>query len=180
LLKSRQEDARQSQLIAKVIALPGSSQTPAALPTRIQNGSLKSATFSSGRMYTVPDWRSKPWGTAHSCYGISTIRATWDTEELNYIASCASKIESRKSSGVVPEILRIIRSDPSAVPIFLLRHIEDAGRLTHGYRMSKKEPQEAPLPLSTMRSSISTTPPSTPHYERSSQFELDDDEYMEV
>lgn len=140
-MKSRQEDARQSQLIASVIALPGSSQTPAALPTRVQNGSLKAATFSSGRMFTVPDWRSKPWGTAHSCYGINTTRATWDTEELGYTASCASKIDIRKNSGVVSEILKIIRSDPSAVPIFLLRHIEDAGRLTHGYRMSKKDAQ---------------------------------------
>jgi hypothetical protein len=38
----------------------------------------------------------------------------------------------------VPEILRSIRADEKAIPIFLFRHIEDPGRLTHGFRMSKK------------------------------------------
>ena len=38
------------------------------------------------------------------------------------------------SKGVVPALLQRIREDENAVPIFLLRHIIDAGRLTHGYR----------------------------------------------
>ena len=39
LLKSRHEDALQSQLIAKVIALPG-SEGAAEIPSRILDGSL--------------------------------------------------------------------------------------------------------------------------------------------
>ena len=42
LLKCREEDALQSQLIAKVIALPG-SQEAALLPSRILDGTLKAS-----------------------------------------------------------------------------------------------------------------------------------------
>jgi len=43
-------------------------------------------------------------------------------------------VSSIGSKGVVPALLQRIREDENAVPIFLLRHIIDAGRLTHGYR----------------------------------------------
>ena len=42
LLKCREDDAIQSQLIAEVIALPG-SQGPADVPSRIINGTLKAS-----------------------------------------------------------------------------------------------------------------------------------------
>jgi site-specific DNA-cytosine methylase len=103
LLKSRQEDVFQSQLIAKEIALPG-SEGAAEVPSRMLNGTPKVSSI--------------------------TVRATWDNAELKYIRSI--------NNLTVPEILRSIRADDKAIPIFLFRHIEDPGRLMHRYRMSQK------------------------------------------
>jgi hypothetical protein len=35
-------------------------------------------------------------------------------------------------------LLQRIQDDENAVPIFLLRHIKDAGRLSHGYKQMLK------------------------------------------
>jgi hypothetical protein len=80
-------------------------------------------------------WLSKDWGTAHSCYGSNRSRATWDPAELDYIRKEVSTIESK---GVVPALIQRIREDENAVPIFLLRHIINAGRLSHGYKQMLK------------------------------------------
>jgi hypothetical protein len=102
-------------------------------------------------------WHSKSWGTSHSCYNSNTSRATWDPAELNYIRRYYYYYYYYYyyfsiiiyyyyyyyyyfsiNNLTVPEILRSIRADEKAIPIFLFRHIENPGRLTHGYRMSKK------------------------------------------
>jgi hypothetical protein len=104
-----------------VIALPGSSDTPAALPSRIRDGTLQARSYSfSSQVYYIfitsyiayvylllictqsePDWRSKPWGTNHSCYGSYKCRATWDPEELDYIREAALGIDPDKVSIII-------------------------------------------------------------------------------
>jgi hypothetical protein len=60
--------------------------------------------------------------------------------QLSYIGNLVTEIRGRYPSGcisknarVVPEILERIYADPAAVPIFLMRHIESAARLTTGF-----------------------------------------------
>ncbi len=138
LLKSREEDALQSQLIGNVIALPG-SQEAALLPSRIQNGSLIASSISNPNNHPLSEaWLSKDWGTAHSCYGSNRSRATWDPAELNYIRHEVSTLQIAKGKGIVPALLQRIQEDENAIPIFLLRHIRDAGRLSHGYKQMLK------------------------------------------
>ena len=87
------------------------------LPQRLQNGEL----IAPSPVSSVK-WTKLPWGTAHPFYNKDTIRVGITEKELNYIRQNGINLGSS-------DLLKIIHSDPIAVPIFHRRHIETTDRL---------------------------------------------------
>lgn len=115
-----------------------------------------------------PEPTPAPWGTQHPNYGNPcNKKAKWSQDELSYIESWQKKQVEDQHNGYHPvqdflfaHCLKHIRKDPSALPIFHLRHVANTTRLRGGFTAVNRKRKREKLIESNHSTQLSLFPPS--------------------
>ena len=89
----------------------------------------------------APNPLLKDWGTEHPCYGSDSKRVEFSKEELRYIVRALQSLLTDTNDlpiNCTSLVLKQIREDPDATPIFHKRHILKSDRLRAGIRSAFK------------------------------------------
>ena len=135
LMRDQEAAARSALAVAQALRSPALGQSPAVI---VPQCCLENST--STRLQTNTNYLAHEWGTAHSCAGDESKKASWDAREIADLRERHARIAQGYPGGkipmhasVVPQLLKAIHADANAWPIYAKRHILDAGRLTTGF-----------------------------------------------
>lgn len=146
LLRDMEENARHAIQVSEV--LRGSPSTPITdirRPSVFNNLTSNIPRSAASSVVSIHDmqWKNKPWGNARCKSSTRSRRFPWIEEEMNIIGIELEKIASRfpdnvipKQTSIVPRLLLNIRASDEAVPYFLIEHLENNQRLSHGIHMT--------------------------------------------